>query len=63
MRDTELYQNLLGIASPWSVDSVTMDVANQRVDVTVVHPPKILFGCPECGMESPVFDQIFSTFP
>ena len=24
-RDTELYQNLQGIVSPWSVESVTMD--------------------------------------
>ena len=57
MRDTELYQNLLGIVSPWSVDSVTMDVTKQRVDVTVSHPPKMLFPCPECGTESPVFDH------
>ena len=57
MRDTELYQNLLGIVSPWSVDSVTMDVTKQRVDVTVSHPPKMLFACPECGIESPVFDH------
>jgi len=33
MRDTELYQNLLGIVSPWSVESVS---------VKVTHPPKIL---------------------
>ncbi|MHB8544403.1 MAG: ISL3 family transposase [Leptospirales bacterium] len=57
MRDTELYQNLLGIVSPWSVESVTMDVEKQRMDVTVMHPPKILFACPECGIESPVFDH------
>ena len=57
MRDTELYQNLLGIVSPWTVDSVTMDVETQRVDVTVSHPPRILFSCPECGTESPVFDH------
>ncbi len=57
MRDKELYQNFLGIVSPWSVDSVTMDVAKQRVDVTVSHPPKMLFSCPECGTESPVFDH------
>jgi len=34
-----------------------MDVEKQRVDVTVIHPPKILFACPECGIESPVFDH------
>ena len=46
-----------GIVSPWTVDSVTMDVEKQRVDVTVSHPPRILFSCPECGTESPVFDH------
>lgn len=55
MRDTELYQNLLGIMSPWSVESVMTDVEKQRVDVTVSHPPNLLFACPECGTESPVF--------
>ncbi len=43
MRDTELYQNLLGIVAPWSVEMVTMDIEKQRVDVTVSHPPKTLF--------------------
>ena len=57
MRDRELYQNLLRIVSPWTVDSVTMDVEKQRVDVTVSHSPRILFSCPECGTESPVFDH------
>ena len=57
MRDTELYQNLLGIVAPWSVESVMMDVEKQRVDVTVSHPPNFLFACPECGTESPVFDH------
>ncbi len=57
MRDTELYQNLLGIMSPRSVESVMMDVEKQRVDVTVSHPPNLLFACTECGMESPVLDH------
>ena len=30
MRDTELYQNFLGIVSPWSVESMTMDVEKHR---------------------------------
>ena len=57
MRDKDLYQNLLGIVSPWTVDSVTMDVEKQRVDVTVSHPPRILFSCLECGTGSSVFDH------
>lgn len=44
--------------SPWNVESVMMDVEKQRVDVTVSHPPNLLFTCPECGTESPVFDHV-----
>ncbi|WP_160315895.1 hypothetical protein [Leptospirillum ferriphilum] len=47
MSDTGLYQDLLGIVAPWNVDSVTMDIDKKRVDMTVSHPPKILFACPE----------------
>lgn len=61
MRDKELYQNLLEIVSPWSVDSVTMDVEKQRVDVMVSHPSNLLFACPECGTEFPVFDPAEET--
>jgi len=32
MRGTELYQNLLGIVSLWSVEAVRMDVEKQLVD-------------------------------
>lgn len=36
---------------------MTVEVEKQRVDVTVSHPSKILFACPECGTGSPVFDH------
>ncbi len=39
----KLYQNLQGIVAPWSAESVTMKIEKQRVDVTMSHPPKILF--------------------
>ncbi|KGA93451.1 hypothetical protein LptCag_0064 [Leptospirillum ferriphilum] len=48
---TERHQNLLGIVALFSDESVTMDVDEQWVDVTVSHPPKILFVCPECGTD------------
>jgi hypothetical protein len=38
MRDTTLYQHLLGLMEPWTVAKVDLDVASQRVDVWVEHP-------------------------
>lgn len=35
MRDTTLYQHLLGIEPPWRVSKVELDPEKQRVDVWV----------------------------
>jgi transposase len=47
MRDTELYQQLLGLTAPWTVDRVELAVDHRRVDVWVGHPQRWRFGCPE----------------
>jgi transposase len=57
MRDTELYQQLLGLAAPWTVQRVELSVTDGRVDVWVEHPPACRFGCPECGARLPVRDH------
>jgi len=57
MRDTTLYQHLLGIESPWSVSKVELDIENQRVDVWVEHPKEIKWPCPECGAEGKLHDH------
>jgi transposase len=57
MRDTSLYQYLLGLESPWAVSEVKLDVENQRVDVWVEHPKGIKWFCPECGAEGPLHDH------
>jgi transposase len=51
MHDTQLYQQLLGLAEPWTVTRVELSVADARVDVWVDHPPRRRFACPECGCE------------
>ena len=38
MRDTELYRQLLGLESPWTVMRVELGVKAQRVDVWAGHP-------------------------
>jgi hypothetical protein len=37
MQDTELYRYLLGIEEPWTVERVTLDMEDQRVDVWATH--------------------------
>jgi len=57
MRDTELYQQLLGLAPPWTVDRVELSVGDKRVDVWVDHPRGHRFACPECDRELFVRDH------
>ena len=48
MRDTELYQQILGLKEPWSVSRVELRVAEMRVDVWVDHPLGEQWPCPKC---------------
>jgi len=57
MRDTTLYQHLLGLNEPWSVARVDLDVATQRVDVWVEHPKDLQWPCPECGALASLHDH------
>ncbi len=57
MRDTELYQQLLGLAAPWTVARVELSVSEQRVDVWVEHPRGQRFGCPRCERALSVYDH------
>src|SRR3989441_8400060 len=57
MRDVELYRHLLGVESPWTVRSVELNVAEQRVDVWPHHPEGIRWPCPECGAELGLYDH------
>ena len=57
MRDTELYQHLLGVVAPWTVRTVELSVQDGRVDVWVEHPRGTRFGCPECERELSVYDH------
>lgn len=48
MRDTELYRQLLGLESPWTVERVDLDVKGHRVDVFAKHDGPTSWPCPEC---------------
>lgn len=58
MESKELYQCLLGLYEPWTVDRVELDMAKMRVDVYVDHPAGTRFACPECGQAHAVYDHL-----
>lgn len=58
MESKELYQCLLGMHEPWTVDRVELDMAKMRVDVYVDHPAGTRLACPECGQACAVYDHL-----
>jgi transposase len=57
MQDRELYQQILGLKSPWSVSKVALDLEQQQVDVFVEHLSGTSFCCPECSESLPCYDH------
>jgi transposase len=57
MQDTELYCQLLGVSSPWTVDRVELNLTECAVYVYLADEPNALWLCPECGHPAPVYDH------
>ena len=57
MQDRELYQQILGLVSPWRVSGVRLDVEQEEIVVEVEHPPQTRFSCPECELELGCYDH------
>jgi transposase len=57
IEDKELYCHLLGLAEPWFVEQVKLDVKEQRVDIIVEHTKDTRFQCPECKELLSVYDH------
>ena len=55
MRDTKLYEQLLGLESPWRVTDVDLQLEAGEV-VVRVDADKQLWGCPECGKKMRIHD-------
>lgn len=49
MKDTNLYQQILGDTSPWHVSSVRLDASAKTVEIEMAMSGDDLWGCPECG--------------
>jgi len=57
VQDKELYQQILGLSSPWTVSDVQLDHDSQEIRVRVEHPRGAKFCCPECSAELPCHDH------
>lgn len=57
MQDKELYQYILGLASPWFVANVELDTDSEEILVYVEHPRGSRFCCPECEEELACYDH------
>jgi transposase len=57
MQDRQLYQQILGITSPWSVGHVELDLKQGEVRVFVEHADDAAWPCAECGRICPLHDH------
>jgi transposase len=57
MQDTALYQYLLGLQSPWTVNCVNLDINRHSVDVWAEHSEDATWMCPHCAKPLPLYDH------
>ncbi len=57
MRDTDLYAQILGVQSPWNVDSVDFLKKDKEVRITV-SLAKAGYLCPDCGKPCSGYDSL-----
>lgn len=53
----QLFQQLLGLATPWGVTHVNLDTANRLVEISVEWPKDTEPECPECGRTCTIKDH------
>lgn len=56
MHDTDLYERLLGLKSPWRVADVELKLETREVHVYVEHHDHV-WRCPECEVECSLYDH------
>lgn len=57
MQDRHLYEQILGIQSPWHVERVDLKLEDGEVHVHLSHREDAAWHCPECGRECPLHDH------
>ena len=51
MKDTQLYEQLLGLSKPWSVSRVELEIEHSRITVHVQCEQGVVWGDPETGQD------------
>jgi transposase len=57
VQDRQLYQQILGITSPWFVEKVELKLAGGEVHVHLNHATNSTWHCPECQRECSLYDH------
>jgi transposase len=57
MQDRQLYAQILGIASPWFVERVELQLQEGEVHVYLGHESSATWLCPECGRVCGLYDH------
>lgn len=57
MQDRQLYEQILGIVSPWVVERVELQLEEGEVHVHLTHGSDTTWACAECGRECPLHDH------
>lgn len=57
MQDSELYGRILGIAAPWQVERVDLQLQQGEVHVYLAHEDQPEWPCAECGASCPLYDH------
>src|SRR5260370_2716518 len=57
MQDCELYGRILGIAAPWRVERVELQLPQREVHVYLAHENKLEWPCAECGASCVLYDH------
>jgi transposase len=57
MKDKHLYEQILGLSSPWFVSDVALDLKGNKVTIQVSHRDDHSFSCPQCNAKSSIYDH------
>ena len=57
IQDIELYRQLLGLNTPWTVTRVELKVKEERVEIWAGHPEGARWPCPACARELTLYDH------